>query len=396
MILFQIFSLMILFWIIPVYAQGAPNYYEPYAPIFTDKTMYSWTDKVTITILAPSWNENRNGIDTIGSDESHFIKISTREHSLKPYRLAETGPNTGTFVGEVTLSGFPHDADGDGSIDTTPRTSGSGPTNGFLETERDGAITISFKFADNVVLTESALISWSIGTVSFLESPSMSSNSVTIRVVDPDMNLNPESIDQVQIKISSDSDAAGITVDGIENSPDSGLFLATIYFTQNQESSGNRLFAIPGETIYAKYHDYTLPSPYSISDNLEVTAESNFDLNIPPMERLALQELYISNSLGLVLQEFNTNEQIQIVGEIQNQLDFGQDFIFLIQILDHKGTAVSLSWIKGELQALQDLQVSQSWIPKESGTYTIEAFVWDSLQNPIPMASPISKTLTVQ
>lgn len=395
MILFQIIPVMLLFLIIPAFAQ-APDYFKPYAPIFTDRSVYSWTDKVTITILAPSWNENRNGIDTIGSEDSHFIKISTREHSLKPYRFAETGPNTGTFVGEVTLTGFSHDTDGDGSIDTNPKTFGNGPTNGFLETERDDAITISFKFADNVVLTESALISWSIGEVSFLESPSLSRDSATIRVVDRDMNLNPESIDHVKIKLSSDSDSAGITVDGIENSPNSGLFLTKVYFTPNLESSGSRLFAKPGDAIYAQYDDYTLPSPYSISDNLEITTKANFELNIPPMERLDLKKIYFTNSLGLILQEFNKDDQIQIVGDIQNQLDFGQEFVFLIQILDDKGSVVSLSWIKGELLAIQDLQVSQSWVPKNSGSYTIETFIWDSLQSPIPMTSPISVSLYVQ
>ncbi len=392
----HILVLFLVFSIIPAFAQGSPDYYKPYAPIFTDRPMYSWTEKVTITILAPSWNENRNGIDTIGSEQSHFIKISTGDHFLKPYKLAETGPNTGKFVGEVTLTGFSHDADGDGSIDTTPRTSGNGPTNGFLETKRDGAITISFKFADDVVLTESALISWALGEVSFVENPSTSSQKATIRVVDRDMNLNPESIDQVRIKITSDSDAAGILVDGIENSEDSGLFLATVFFTQTLESSGNRLFAKPGDTIYAIYDDHTLPPPYTVADDLEIIAQSDYKLNVPPLDRLVLEDLYISNSIGAELQEFNVDDQLQIVGQIQNQLNFGQEFVFLFQILDQEGLVVSLSWIKGELQEVQNLQVSQSWVPKESGSYTIEAFVWDSLESSIPLAPPFSKEITIQ
>ena len=39
---------------LPVYAEQIPDYDKPYAPIFTDKPVYSWTDKVKITILAPS------------------------------------------------------------------------------------------------------------------------------------------------------------------------------------------------------------------------------------------------------------------------------------------------------------------------------------------------------
>ena len=118
---------------LPAYAEQIPDYDKPYSPIFTDKSVYSWTDKVKITILAPSWNSDRDLIDSIGDDEYNPIKISTGDHHLEPYRFTETGVNTGIFTAEVTLTGFSHDADGDGDIDTTPRTLGNGPTSGFLE-----------------------------------------------------------------------------------------------------------------------------------------------------------------------------------------------------------------------------------------------------------------------
>ena len=145
-----------------------PDYYKPFAPIYTDKPVYTWTDKVRITIVAPSWNSNKNLIDTIGGDNFNPIKVSTRNHSLEPYRLTESHPNSGVFTGEVILTGFSHDANGDGKIDTTPRTFGNGPTSGFLETDRDGAITITFEFAKGVALTNSALVNWNVGEVFFL------------------------------------------------------------------------------------------------------------------------------------------------------------------------------------------------------------------------------------
>ena len=70
---------------------------------------------------------------------------------MEPYRLTETDVNSGIFTGEVILTGFLHDADGDGDVDTVPRTGGNGPTSGFLEVDRDSAVTISFEFADGVV-----------------------------------------------------------------------------------------------------------------------------------------------------------------------------------------------------------------------------------------------------
>ena len=120
----------------PVYGESIPDYGKPYAPIFTDKSVYSWTDKIIISVMAPSWNSNPNQIDSIGHLESHSIKISSGEYSLKPYRLTETNSNSGIFSGEIILTGFLHDVDGDGIFDTNPRTTGNGPTNGFLQSDR--------------------------------------------------------------------------------------------------------------------------------------------------------------------------------------------------------------------------------------------------------------------
>ena len=378
------------------FAEDPPNYFEPYSPIFTDKDVYTWTDKVEIMIVAPSWNAHKDAIDTIGTDSGHFITISTREHELKPYKLTETELNSGIFVGEVILTGFEHDADGDGEIDTNPRTLGSGPTDGFLQTDRDGAITISFEFADGVVLIETALINWNIGDVMFFQDRFLSDDQAVIRVIDPDMNLNPEAIDSVPIEIASDSDAAGITVVGIEISEDTGLFEATISFSQSHSSSGNRLFAIPGDSFYAKYEDNTLPSPYSKSDNLEIITSAQLDFDMPSTERLDLNEVFIADQTGARLTQLTVNNQLQIVGKIQNVQDFEQNFVFLFQITDETGKVVSLSWISGQLEPGQLLDLSQSWNPSETGTYRVDTFVWESIESPVPLSVPNSQSYFIQ
>ncbi len=71
-------------FLFPVYAEQIPDYENPYAPIFTDKPVYTWTDKVKITILAPSWNTDRHLIDSIGDDEDHPIKFRLAVIFLSP------------------------------------------------------------------------------------------------------------------------------------------------------------------------------------------------------------------------------------------------------------------------------------------------------------------------
>jgi len=386
---------MLSFFVLSAFAEETPDYFNPYAPIFTDKEVYTWTDKVHITVIAPSWNANRYGIDSIGTQDGHFIKIYTAGHSLEPYKLTETEPSSGIFTGEVILTGFLHDVDDDGNPDTNPRTVGSGPTNGFLEVERDGGLTISFEFADGVVLTHSVMISWNIGQIIFDKPIFLVGETAKIRVIDPDMNLNPEAVDRIEVEISSDSDVAGILVDAIETKDDSGLFEAMVSFTQNSVSSGNRLFAIPGDSIYAKYEDNTLPSPYSIQDDLDIQIESKLESEVPPIQRISVEDVFFADSFGIPI-EPTINEQIQIVGMVSNNQNYDQSFVYIIQVRDQDRTVVSLSWIRGELTSNQSLEVSQSWTPAESGNYVIETFVWNSLKDQIPLSPNSSLSYFIQ
>lgn len=381
--------------LLPAFGATIPDYNDPYSPIFTDKSSYTWTDKVKMTIIAPSWNTDKDLIDSIGNTKDHPIKISTREHSLEPYRFTETDVNSGIFTAEVILTGFFHDADGDGDFDTNPRTMGNGPTSGFLEVERDSAITISFEFADGVVLTESAPVTWNVGTIQFMQEIFFTTDSVNIRIVDSDMNLNPEALDHIPIQVISDSDVAGIEVDGIETSESSGMFAATISLTQSS-TSGNRLYAIPGDKISAKYDDYTLPKPYSISDNLSLQTFATVDSSVPPIERIEHLPITFSDSLGNPLQSFTENHQIQIVGTIVNPNEFDQKFVYLFQVKNEQNIVDSISWIQGELSSAQSLDVSQSWTPKTSGNYKIETFVWNSIAEPTGLAPIMSTLITVE
>lgn len=379
-----------------VYAEQIPDYYKPYAPIYFDKDVYSWTDKVRVTIAAPAWNANEYGIDSIGDDSDHPIKISTSSASLNRYELTETSHNSGVFTGEIILSGFAHDVDGDGDDDTTPRTSGSGPTGGFLESDRDDGLTVSFEFADGVVLTESAHIQWNIGEVEFSNPNYLEDDQIVIRIIDPDMNLNPETLDDIRIDVSSDSDSAGIKIVATETDDESGVFEAVIILTQSDDSSGNRLRALPGDSITAIYKDRTLPAPDSIQDELDIISKSFVGSDSPSTSRIAISEIYLANSQGQQIEFPNTNQQIQIVTQIQNLESYRQDFTNIIQITNENGAVVSLSWIVGNLNEGQNFEISQSWTPKQKGEYTIQAFVWKSLDNATPLAQTQAQTILVQ
>ena len=378
----------------PIYAESIPDYDKPFAPIYTDKPGYSWTDKIIISINAPSWNSNSNKIDSIGESESHPIKISSGENFLKPYRLTETSSGSGIFSGEIILTGFSHDVDGDGNFDTNPKTSGNGPTNGFLEVENNDSITISFEFADGVVLIESIPITWNMGVIQFSKDIFLTSDSVEIRVIDHDMNLNPEAIDTITVEVFSDSDSGGIQVVATETSERSGDFIANISLSTNT-SSGNRLYAVPGDSIFTKYDDHTLPKPFSKSDEISIETSAIIDHSLSPINRIQTSPISFSDSFGNPVTSIISQKQMQIVGKIENHIDYDQEFIYFIQIKNSDFDVISLSWIQGQLSSKQILDVSLSWIPEKSDTYFLETYVWNSLNELTPMSSPTFTTILV-
>ena len=389
------FLLGFLLILAPVFAESIPDYNNPYAPIFTDKPVYSWTDKIIISIIAPSWNSSPNQINSIGDSESHAIKISSGENSLKPYRLTETSPNSGIFSGEIILTGFLHDVDGDGNFDTNPKTIGNGPTDGFLESDMDDSISISFEFADGVVLVESVPVTWNHGTIKFSKDTFLSNDLIQIRVIDPDLNLNPKMIDTVNIDVFSDSDASGLSVTAIETSERSGSFVSTFSLSENI-SSGNRLYVNPGDTIIAKYDDHTLPKPFSKSDSQYVQTSAVVDYSTSPINRIQASPIFLSDGFGTPVTSFLPNTQMQIVGTIENEINYDQEFVYFFQIKNSDNTITSLSWIQGKLSPNQILEISQSWVPANSDNYILETYVWNSLNELIALSPPTSILINIE
>ena len=78
-------------------------------------------------------------------------------------------------------------------------------------------------------------------------------------------------------------------------------------------SSGNRLYALSGDELFAKYDDHTLPKPFSKSDHLEINSLTKLDSAIPYIERLEIPPSAFSNSVGDNLEPFLSDTQMQIV-----------------------------------------------------------------------------------
>ncbi len=399
------------------------------AEIKLDKEVYTWTDKVIITIIAPDHNSNSNLIDVIGDTNSDPVKVSTRGFDLRNYKLVETGINTGIFTGEVILTGFStHDADGDGETgDASGAISGDngGPTDGLLPLEdNDDGITVMFEFSEDETVVSGKIIQWNVGKIQWLESYNVSDGMTNVvRVNDPDMNLNPETVDNFVIYVWSDSDAGGIDITVTETNVATGIFEGTVSFTTTDESSGQRLRVAEGDTVTAEYEDHTLPSPHTINDELDITANlkpvefADISVNtdkstyesgqlitvtvtanqMPPSvwEKIDFTGMQIVDELESVLNRITPDQHVYIMSNLVNTQNIDQDFTYLVQIQNSNGDAVSSEWVVGSLSSIQSLRSSHSWVPTETGIYFGKILIWNSIDDMTPLSNMITFTLNV-
>ena len=103
----------------------------------------------------------------------------------------------------------------------------------------------------------------------------------------------------------------------------------------------------------------------------------------------------VSNELQSPAKTHFVDEQIMIVSDIKNGQEIIQNFAYITQVTDENRVVVSLSWLTGQLSPKQAFSPAQSWTPSEPGTYKIEVFVWESIDNPEALSPPLSMIVNV-
>jgi hypothetical protein len=370
------------------------------ALIELDKAVYNWTDAVVFTITSPDHNVNSASEESIGTSALP-IQVTTRSGKMcttgsKTYFAAETGPDSGTFEGEIALAGFDHTMSGSQAYTASSTSCGSSSTSGTIQTsaQTDG-VSVSYEYNDGSVIVASASITWNIGEASFDSSVASAGGSAVFTVVDADENLDSSITDAFTIAVYSDSDSGGFTATMNETDEDTGVFEATIFFTADAATSGSNLRVSEGDTVTAEYTDETLPEPYTTSDDLTIAGTLTIGTAFPPLERAPAANARVVDAFGSSVAEVSSGQQVQIAADVSNGQSKDQAFAYLVQVQDGNGVTVSLAWITGSLTAGQSMSPALSWTPDASGTYTATVFVWESVDNPTALSPTVSVTIDV-
>jgi len=262
-----------------------------------DKKIYSWAEPIHIMITDPSANHDSNRIEIIGSDTSSSVEIiSSGGISLSNYPLIETKSDSGIFFGLVQLTGFADydvnndgiDNDATGSFDHT-----GGHTLGTLPGFPNDSISVQYHRTPDETVVGSALVRWNLGDAffggfytydentidgSFLPQPDSYRHDETAQIIvgDLDLNIRSGERDTVVVKVFSDSDPNGMFLTLNETGPNYAYFTGLLQFSLDETRVSEGILKVsPGDKITLVYLDKTLPNPYKIGDELEITFSAN-------------------------------------------------------------------------------------------------------------------------
>ena len=377
---------------------------------------YSWGSRIYILIYSPGFNSDPNRIDVIGNNNHTPITANSREGSISLAGdgcngFIETAPDHGLFFGSIKLSGFRHDINGDGSPDLyggnrcEKTYSVLDDGSGKVEAKQEGGVTVNFEWREDEFVSKTALYSWREATLEFDKTEYDVSDEIHLTLTDLDNMRWPfDTKKSYPVHVYSDSDLAGIMMDAylvpsfkgiVQMNGNYPIKLNLTFDDKSYESSapfgfGHGLLRVsPGDTIYAKYWDYSLPRPYTISDQKQIvsTAKVN-DLTLDVTSTLAVSA-EITDSNDKPLHHCIKGENVKIKTNVSNTKDEVVSAYIITQIKDSNNVIQHLSWSTINITPGKTSDINSEWIMKNDGAHTFEIFVLDNLVDPNSLSKPL-------
>lgn len=134
-----------------------------------------------------------------------------------------------------------------------------------------------------------------------------------------------------------------------------------------------------------------LPDDLETSSSVSAIYNDPFELaptgreHIPLEKKITIVETRTIDQYGAILKNMAVGQQTIFRSTIQSSLDVKQPYAYILQIKDPNGYTVMLSWISGVLDAKRSASASIAWTPEEVGEYTVEIFLWESINKPVPL-----------
>ena len=118
----------------------------------------------------------------------------------------------------------------------------------------------------------------------------------------------------------------------------------------------------------------------------------------------SVKKYFIDNSGSLILTVFpgvfqeargKVGQTLIIESDIENERPFKIAVTFIVLIKDSNGFTEFLSWDEYKIPIGEVLPMWGSWIPEVSGKYAIEIFLWDTIENSVPLSDVMKASIII-
>ena len=102
---------------------------------------------------------------------------------------------------------------------------------------------------------------------------------------------------------------------------------------------------------------------------------------------IAMTQPIMVDTSGQKITSFHAGQQIGVESTLTNNGQSEQKFAYMVQVLGSNGETEYFESTSASMLPNQAFTTSQVWIPKNTGQYIIEVFVWNSLSSAIPLTN---------
>ena len=144
--------------------------------------------------------------------------------------------------------------------------------------------------------------------------------------------------------------------------------------------------------IRDRYTDRTLPRPYSTADDKEIfgTAFIKADLGKP----IEFEKVEVTKSISLT-DDHEKSVSISTRIDAKNDYETNLDVYLIYQITDEAGRVIHIDWSRIFAPSENTFSVYHNCDVISSGEYTVDIFVLNNLENPIPYSNKFSENIVV-
>ncbi len=166
--------------------------------------------------------------------------------------------------------------------------------------------------------------------------------------------------------------------------------------------TNNELFLSTEIPVLDGRYSYTFgagePGTYNVNAALNnFTASTTFQVAELKKAKVTTAAIKFEDARGVSISTAKVGQQIFIRTPIQNTLQTSQDYTYIVQIKNVNQVTVFLAWKNASIDPLSLSAPAVAWTPESEGTYSVEIFVWKSMDSPEPLSTHVEKgTLIVR